>query len=45
MKVYKYVNFSSVTQLYPTLCDPMECSTPGLPDQHQLWELAHTHVH
>ena len=30
------VQFSSVTQSCPTLCDPMTCSTPGLPVQHQL---------
>ena len=29
----------SVTQLCPTLCDPMDCSTPGFPVQHQLLEL------
>ena len=32
--------FSSVTQLCRTLCDPMDCSTPGLPVHHQLPELA-----
>ena len=37
--------FSSVTQLCPTLCDPMNCSTPGLPVHHQLPELTQTHVH
>ena len=37
--------FSSVTQLSLTLCDPMDCSTPGLPVHHQLLELAQTHVH
>ena len=37
--------FSSVTQLRPTLCDPMDCSTPGFPVHHQLPELAQTHVH
>ena len=37
------VQFSS--QLCPTLCDPMNCSTPGFPVHHQLWELAQTHVH
>ena len=37
--------FSSVTQPCPTLCDPMGCSTPGLPVYHQLPELAQTHVH
>ena len=31
--------FSSVTQLCPTLCDSMDCSTPGLPVHHQLQEL------
>ena len=39
------VQFSSVTQLCPTLCDPMDCSTPGFPVHHQLAELAQTHVH
>ena len=29
----------------PTLCDPMDCSTPGFPVHHQLPELAQTHVH
>ena len=37
--------FSSVAQLGPTLCDPMDCSTPGLPVHHQLLELAQTQVH
>ena len=36
---------SSITQSYPTLCDPMDCSTPGLPVYHQLPELTQTHVH
>ena len=36
---------SSITQLCPTLCDPMDCSTPGFPVHHQLPELAQTHVH
>ena len=39
------VQFSSVTQLYLTLCDPRNCSTPGFPVHHQLSELAQTHVH
>ena len=39
------VQFSSVTQSCPTLCDPRGCSTPGLPVHHQLPELAQTHVH
>ena len=37
--------FSSVTQLCPTLCDPMNRSTPGLPVYHQLPEFTQTHVH
>ena len=37
--------FSSVTQSCPTLCDPMDCSTPGFPVHHQLLELAQTYVH
>ena len=37
--------FSSVTRASPTLCDPMDCSTPGLPVHHQLPELTQTHVH
>ena len=37
--------FSSVAQLCLTLCDPMNCSTPGLPVHHQLPESTQTHVH
>jgi len=37
--------FSSVAQLCPTLCDPMNCSMPGLPVYHQLPEFTQTHVH
>ena len=37
--------FSSVAQLCPTLCDPMDCSLPGLPVHHQLPDLTQTHVH
>ena len=37
--------YCSVTQLCPTLWDPMDCSTPGFPVHHQLRELAQTHVH
>ena len=36
--------FSSVAQLCPTLCDPMDCSTPGLPVHHQLLEITQTQV-
>ena len=39
------IQFSSVTQLCLTLCDPMDCSTPGFPVHHQLPELTQTHVH
>ena len=39
------VQFSSVTQPCPTLCDPMDCSTPGLPVHHQLPEFTQIHVH
>ena len=38
-------SFSSVAQSCLTLCDPMNCSTPGFPVHHQLPELAQTHVH
>ena len=36
---------SSVTQLCPTLCDPMDCSMPGFPVHHQLPETTQTHDH
>ena len=39
------VLFSSVAQLCPTLCDPMDYSMPGFPVHHQLQELTQTHVH
>ena len=39
------VQFSSVAQSCPTLCDPMDCSMPGFPVHHQLLELTQTHVH
>ena len=42
---YISFQFSSVTQLCPTLCDPMNRSTPGLPVHHQLPEFTQTHVH
>ena len=38
-------HISSVTQSCRTLCDPMNCSTPGFPVLHYLPELAQTHVH
>ena len=37
--------YSSGTQSCPTLCDPMNCSMPGLPVHHQLPEFTQTHVH
>ena len=47
LKIYpkKLIQFNSVTQSCPTLCDPMNCSTPGLPVHHQLLEFTQTHVH
>ena len=41
----KPVQFTSVPQSCPTLCDPMNRSTPGLPVHHQLPEFTQTHVH
>ena len=38
------IQFSSATQSYPTLCNPMDCSTPGLSVHHQLLEFTQTHV-
>ena len=43
--VSKFLQFSSVTHSCPTLCNPMDSSTPGFPVHHQLPELAQTHVH
>ena len=37
--------FSSVTQSCPTFCDPVNCSTPGLPVHHKLLEFTQTHAH
>ena len=39
------IQFSSLTQSCPTLCNPMECSMPGFPVLHQLLKLAQTHMH
>ena len=39
------MSVSSLTQLFPTLCDPMDFSTPGFPVLHQLSAVAQTHVH
>ena len=40
-----FIQFSSVTKSCLSLCDPTDCSTPGLPVHHQLPEPAQTHVH
>ena len=51
LKNYQYlwlilsVQFSSVAQSCPTLCSPMDCSTPGFPVHHQLPELSQPQVH
>ena len=42
---FKYIQFSSVAPLCPTLCGPMNCSTPGLTVHHQLPEFTQTRVH
>ena len=42
---FRSVQFSSVAQSCLTLCNPMNCSTPGLPIHHQLPEFTETHVH
>ena len=39
------LQFSSVAQSCPTLCNPMDCSTPGFPVHHRLLELTQTHVY
>ena len=43
--IFNSVQFNSVTQLCPTLCDPMNRSTPGLPVHHHLPEFTQTHFH
>ena len=42
---YLDMQFSSVAQSCPTLCDPMDCSAPGFPVHHELLEFTQTHVH
>ena len=44
-EIWNWHQFSLVTQSCPTLCDPMNCSTPGLPVHHQHPESTQTHVH
>ena len=43
--VFLFSSVSSVAQSCLTLCNPMNCSTPGLPVHHQLLEFTQTHVH
>ena len=45
IQLFSPIQFSSVAQSCPTLCDPMNHSTPGLPVHHQLQEFTQTHVH
>ena len=45
VKIWTSVQFSSVPQSCPTLCDPMNRSTPDLPAHHQLPEFTQTHIH
>ena len=42
---FPHIQFSSVTQSCPIFCDPLNCSTLGLPVHHQLLEFTQTHVH
>ena len=44
-RIIQITQFSSVTQSCPTLCDPMNCSMPGLPVHHKLLEFTQTHIH
>ena len=44
-RIFILVQFTSVSQSCLTLCDPIDCSTPGFPVHHQLPELTQTHVH
>ena len=43
--LFHWTKLSSVTQSCPTLCNPMDCSTPGLPVHCQLPEFTQTRVH
>ena len=43
--ITSFSQFSSVTQSCPTLCDPMDCTMPGLPVHHQFLEFTQTHVY
>ena len=43
--MFVFLQFSSITQSCLTLCNPMDCSTPGFPVHHKLLDLAEAHVH
>ena len=43
--LWSFCCYCSVVQSYPTLCDPMDCSSPGFHVLHRLLEFAQTHVH
>ena len=45
LSIWECHQFSSVTQSCPTICNPMNCSMPGLPVHHQLPKFTQTHVH
>ena len=45
LSCFNSVQFCSVAQSCPTLCNPMNCSTPGLPVHHQLPAFTQTHIH
>ena len=45
LRNFTLYQFGSGTQSCPTLCNPMDCNTPGFSVRHQLIELAQTHVH
>ena len=45
LETFSSVQFSSIAQSYPTLCDTINCSMPGFPVHHQLPEVTHTYVH
>ena len=42
---FRYIQFSSVSQSCPALCDPMDCNMPGFPVHHQFLELPQSHIH
>ena len=44
-KIFQFSSVQSSRSVVSTLCDPMNCSTPGLPVHHQLPEFTQTHVH